>query len=563
MAAQALGSRTTYDPRSGIYASTVPGPDLPPKTLYEHLLGGIGFDNDVVVFTECKSGRAITLGQLKLQAQRLGLGLLDKGKLKPGDTILIMLHSSIDFVVVLMGAQFVGLKVAITNPDYLATELKHAYTLIRPKKVVINSMHFGRTRKAFIPCFDIIFTDYTLNRAGVLSVAQMLADEASAIKASPHVPANLDDTAYMTFSSGTTGMPKAVEITHKNVVCMLEIMVYNPGFLPDNGRTQLRLLSFLPFFHAYALVCQVYLAIRVQGHCAILRPFNPVAYCELVKIHKVNMLHFVPPVLTLLSKHPKATPEAFSTAIIASCGAAPLDAATQAAFQAKTGVPVMQGWGMSESTVGGLGLSDVQKTPGSVGCLLPLTQAMIVDVESGTSVGPGQAGELLLKGGQVCKGYFGNPTATRESITPDGYFRTGDVAVVDAETGEFSIVDRLKELIKYKGFQVAPAELEGVLVSHPKVAAAAVIGLPDPEQATELPMAFVELSKDCDSQTQEALKKELDEFVRKKVSHHKFLRGGIKFIPKVPVSASGKVLRKDIRKLLKAETESKVPQPKL
>lgn len=344
---------------------------------------------------------------------------------------------------------------------------------------------------------------------------------------------------------------------------MLEIIVHNPGAMPEDGRAQYRVLSFLPFFHAYALVCQVFLIIRARGHCAVMRPFNPVKYCELIKAYKVNMLHLVPPVLTLLSKHPSATREAFSTAILANCGAAPLDADTQAAFTSKTGVNVTQGWGMSETTVGGLGLSNVQLTPGSVGCLLPSTEARIMDVETGRSVGPGQTGELLLKGGQVCKGYLGNPAATRESITPDGFFKTGDIALVDPQTGEFSIVDRLKELIKYKGFQVAPAELEGILVSHPKVAAAAVIGIVDVGQATELPMAFIELKDDCDSKARDSIRHDLDEFVRQKVSHHKYLRGGITFVPKVPVSASGKILRREVRKLLEANRSDQQEKARL
>lgn len=137
----------------------------------------------------------------------------------------------------------------------------------------------------------------------------------------------------------------------------------------------------------------------------------------------------------------------------------------------------------------------------------------------------------------------------------DGYLRTGDIAIVDPSTGEFSIVDRFKELIKYKGFQVAPAELEGVLVSHPAIAAAAVVGVYDKQQATELPLAFIELKTGHASS--DSLVNEIDAFVRSKVSHHKYLRGGIRIIGKVPVSASGKILRKEIRKLLQAETEPK------
>ncbi|PWY97388.1 acetyl-CoA synthetase-like protein [Testicularia cyperi] len=549
-----LGPRTRYDAETGIYSCTVTIPTLPERTVYEQLLGSIDFQDADNAFTECISERTISFGELKSRAQRLGLGLLRRAGLKPGDVVLVMLPSSIDFVVVIMAAQFAGLRVALANPDYLATELRHAYRLVKPKKVFLTSSHFHKASKANIASFQLVFTNYRMNRAGVLSVEQLLESHEDAVQAKPHVPASLNETAYLPFSSGTTGMPKAVEITHRNIIAMLEIAVHNPGFLPDNGNTQLRLLSFLPFFHAYALVGQVHIGLRVKGHVAILRPFDPVRFCKEVKKQRANLIQLVPPVLTLLSKHPSATREAFADVSRANCGAAPLDADTQGRFAEKTGLEVTQGWGMTETTVGGLGLSDVQGKPGAAGCLLPATEAKIVDVDTGKTLGPGERGELWIRGGQVCKGYFANPEATAQTITPDGFLKTGDIAVVDAETGEFSVVDRLKELIKYKGFQVPPAELEGVLVTHPHVAAAAVVGVYSNDQGTELPLAFLELKQGVPPSQDEArrIAAEIDAFVRGKVSHHKYLRGGIEFLPKVPVSASGKVLRKEIRKMLQA-----------
>lgn len=318
---------------------------------------------------------------------------------------------------------------------------------------------------------------------------------------------------------------------------------------------QFRTLTFLPFFHAYALVLMLLYPIRKRGHVSVMRPFQPEAYCRLTRELKVNVLGLVPPVLTLLTKHPHATPEAFASVQKVVCGAAPLDFETQQAFEQKIRVPVQQGYGMTETTVGVLGLPGNRMAAGSVGSLLPATKARICDVETGRHVGPGERGELQINGPQVCKGYYGNPAATRDTMTTDGYLRTGDIAVVDASTGEFSIVDRLKELIKYKGFQVAPAELEGVLVSHPAIAAAAVVGVYDKHQATELPLAFIELKPNHPRSTDTV--NQIDAFVRAKVSHHKYLRGGIRFLDKVPVSASGKILRKEIRKLLQDEVQAK------
>lgn len=560
-----LGPFTVYDRKTGIYASRLPPPQIPAETVYQYCLGNVNFDNAGTAITECFSGRTISYGALKLRAQRFGLGLLTKAKLKPGDTILVALHSSIDFAVTVMAAQFAGLKVSLANPDYAPKELKHVYRLVKPKKVVINSRHLNRAAKANMQTFNVILTDTKCGRGGILWIDDLLADEADAKAAKPFAPKDLDTTTYLPASSGTTGLPKAVQISHRNLVSMLSMNLNTPGFLPDTLKgEQLRMLSFLPFFHAYGLVGQLHLMLRQQGQLFILRPFTPESLCKAMAEHKINLLNCVPPALTKLAKYPGTTREVFRTVSRVRVGAAPLDAETQAKFSDLTGVEVKQGWGMTELTLAGLDPSSGQSTPGSVGSLIPSTLAKVVDVSSGEPVEPGERGELLIKGNQVFSGYFANPEETKASFTPDGFFRTGDVVIVDPKTGEFSIVDRLKELIKYQGFQVAPAELEGVLVSHPKVATAAVVGRYDKAKATELPCAFIELSSAAKSENKDAVVKEIDEFIRSKVSHHKFLRGGIYVVDKVPVSASGKILRKEVRLMLQTLTQSDaMPQAKL
>ncbi|CBQ69296.1 related to 4-coumarate--CoA ligase [Sporisorium reilianum SRZ2] len=556
---QKIGRHTLYDAATGIYTSDVAYSPASSTCIFEYLLGSVDFDDQQEVLRECGSGRTITLGRLKLDAQRLGVGLINKCKLKPGDTVLLYLYSSIDFAVALLASQFAGLRVALANPDYLPTELRHVYRLTKPKKVFVSYRNMHRLSKASIGIHHLVITDSDVaGFNGVLSIKGLMSDETAAKQAKAHIPADLNDTAYLPFSSGTTGLPKAVEISHNNVINMVEIFHHTPSLFPkdkDGAEMQFRTLNFLPFFHAYALILMLHYPIRKRGHTSIIRPFQPEAYCRLVKELQVNFLALVPPVLTVLTKHAHATPKAFGSVQQALCGAAPLDFETQSAFTQKTGVPVQQAFGMTETTVGALGLPSSDTASGSVGCLYAVTKARICDVDTGKHLGPGERGELQIHGPQVCKGYYGNAAATRDTFTSDGYLRTGDIAVVDPTTGEFSIVDRLKELIKYKGFQVAPAELEGVLVSHPAIAAAAVVGVYDKQQATELPLAFLELKPDHRSSTD--LVKDIDTFVRSKVSHHKYLRGGIRILDKVPVSASGKILRKEIRKLLKAELEAK------
>lgn len=561
-----LGPYTVYDRKSGVYASRLPAPHVPAESVFQFCLGSVSFDDARTAITECSTGRSISYGQLKLKAQRFGLGLLTKAKLQPGDTILVALHSSIDFAVSVMAAQFAGLRVALANADYARKELKHVYKLVRPKKVIVHSTYLGRAAQANIKTFHVILTDTKLGRGGVLSIGELLADEEQAKAAKPFVPQDLNTTAYLPSSSGTTGLPKAVQISHKNLVSMLSMNLGTPGFIPDglNG-DQVRMLSFLPFFHAYGLVGQLHLILRLRGQLFILRPFTPDSLCKALQTHKVNLLNCVPPALTKLTKHAGTNRTAFATVKRVRCGAAPLDAETEAKFSELTGVEVKQGWGMTELTLAGLDPSSGQQTPGSVGCLIPSTLAKVVDVSSGEPVKPGERGELLIKGDQVCSGYLHNAEETKASFTLDGFFRTGDVVIVDPRSGEFTIVDRMKELIKYQGFQVAPAELEGILVSHPKIAAAAVVGRFDKSINTELPCAFVELSAAASkADATDALKKEIDEFVRSKVSHHKFLRGGIHFVDKVPVSASGKILRKEVRLMLqRLEQPQSSPKAKL
>ncbi|KAJ9476224.1 putative Oxalate--CoA ligase (putative) [Pseudozyma hubeiensis] len=547
-----LGPFTVYNPETGIYASRLPPPKVPQKSVYDFCLGSVSFDDASTAITDCSTGQTISYGQLRLRSQRFGLGLLTKAKLKPGDSILVALHSSIDFAVCVMAAQFAGLQVALANPDYTRRELKHVYNLVKPKKVIIHSTHLGRAAAANIKTFTVVLTDTKLGRGGVLSIGELLADEVSAKAAKSYMPNDLNTTAYLPSSSGTTGLPKAVQISHKNLVSMLSMNLNTPGFVPDTlSGEQVRMLAILPFFHAYGLVGQLHLALKMRGQLFILRPFTADLLCKALPKHKINMLNVVPPALSKLMKHAELSRDVFATVKRIRCGAAPLDAETEAKFSQLTGVEVKQGWGMTELTLAGLDPSSGQQTPGSVGWLIPSTLAKVVDISTREPVEPGERGELLIKGDQVFRGYLSNPEETKASFAEDGFFRTGDVVIVDPHTGEFSIVDRLKELIKYQGYQVAPAELEGILISHPKIAAAAVVGRYDKQNGTELPCAFVELSVDTQQHlSKQTLAEEIDQFVRSKVSHHKFLRGGIYFVEKVPVGASGKILRKEVRAML-------------
>jgi acyl-coenzyme A synthetase/AMP-(fatty) acid ligase len=243
-------------------------------------------------------------------------------------------------------------------------------------------------------------------------------------------------------------------------------------------------------------------------------------------------------------------------------GAAPLDGDLQMRAQERFGCEIAQGHGMTETTVGTLGMVP-KRTPGSVGPPMPGLELRLVD-DDYKDVGPGERGELLVRAGNVFMGYYKNPEATKETFTSDRqWLKTGDIAICDPKTGDFSIVDRKKELIKYKGFQVAPAELEGLLLQHEQIAAAAVVGIYDKSQATELPRAYVQLRPNLaksvlgDARKAEEMAKEITEFVAKRTSNAKRLRGGVRFLQTVPLNPSGKILRKEIRVIAAREQEER------
>jgi acyl-CoA synthetase (AMP-forming)/AMP-acid ligase II len=282
--------------------------------------------------------------------------------------------------------------------------------------------------------------------------------------------------------------------------------------------------------------------------------FELEAFLRTIQDQKITRAFVAPPIVLALAKHPMVDQFDLSSLRSITSGAAPLDADLAQAAEdrlrkgATDGVTVAQGYGMTElspvshttpdSTKLPAGASEVPK--GSVGFAIPNTECRLVDPSSGQDAGPGESGELWVRGPQVMKGYLNNPEATADTLDADGWLHTGDVAVID-ENGCYTVVDRVKELIKYKGYQVAPAELEAVLLGHPDIADAAVIGIKDEASGEELPKAFVVRAPGAQIGEQEVM-----DFVAGKVAPHKKIRA-VEFIEQVPKSAAGKILRKDLK----------------
>ena len=279
--------------------------------------------------------------------------------------------------------------------------------------------------------------------------------------------------------------------------------------------------------------------------------FDIEKFCATVQKHRITFAYVVPPVVLLLGKHPSIDKYDLSSLRMLNSGAAPLTHELVEAVYKRLKVPIKQGYGLSETspTTHTQPWETWDKCIGAVGRLLPNQTVKYMSPEE-EEVPTGEVGELWIKGPNVFLGYHNNPEGTKNALTEDGYFKTGDIGYEDRDSNVY-IVDRLKELIKYKGFQVPPAELEGLLISHPKIVDVAVVGVYDKDQATEVPRAYIVPAPGVAKSKETA--SEVIAWLQSKVANHKRLRGGVKFVDEIPKSASGKILRRVLR--LRAQQE--------
>ena len=380
-----------------------------------------------------------------------------------------------------------------------------------------------------------------------------------------------DDLAVLPYSSGTTGMPKGVMLSSRSInTNVLQTVAAEAHQLTWNGLADGkgdRVLGFLPFFHVYGTVaCSSLLALPLtssglvllliaciyRGWTLVVMPrFELEAFCRAIQSHRITFIYLVPPVILALAKHPVVDHFDLSSLRMLTSGAAPLTRELVEAVHNRIMVPVKQGYGLSETgpTATAQPWADWRTKIGSVGRLLPNMSAKHMS-DDGRELPVGEVGELWLKGPNVFLGYLNNDASTRAALTPDGWFRTGDVGYQDAEAN-FYVTDRVKELVKYKGFQVAPAELEGLLASHARIDDCAVLGVYDEAQATEVPVAFIVAAKGVERN--DAAAEEIKGWLAARVAGYKQLRGGVRFVDEIPKSASGKILRRVLKTRLEEE----------
>lgn len=511
-----------------IYRSRHPELDFPRQSVTDYVLQRAAAQADDVAFVEGTSGREVTFGAFAGQIKALAGGLKARG-VGPGTTWAIMSPNLPEYAVVFHALAFAGATVTTLNPTYGAEEI--AFQLKDSKATAIITVGvFLDTAKAAAESAGVPEV-FVIGEGDATNFTTLFGEPLPA-----QVEVDYDNhVVVLPYSSGTTGFPKGVMLTHRNLVANLEQSRAHFAMEPASDVV----FAVLPFFHIYGMQILMNLMIS-QGNKVVTAPrFDMMQMLELAQTHAITRLYLVPPIVLGLAKHPAVAEFDLSAVKEIFSGAAPLSGELAEAAAARIGCDIGQGYGMTELSPVTHAIAPGEYRAGSVGTLIPNTEMRIVDPETNADAAAGEPGEVWIRGPQVMVGYLGNDEATRQTIDADGWLHTGDIGQQD-EDGHLYIVDRLKELIKYKGFQVAPAELEAVLVSHEGVADAAVIGVPD-DEAGELPKAFV-VRAPGSSVTADDLK----DLIAGKLATYKRLEQ-VEFIDAIPKSASGKILRRELR----------------
>ncbi|WP_309665348.1 AMP-binding protein [Tabrizicola sp.] len=510
-----------------IYKSPLADLTLRDLSITDRLFEGLALGKNRALLIDGPSGLSLTGAELRARIQSLAGGLAAQG-IGSGSVIALMAPNMPDYATIFHGVAYAGATLTTINPTYTAPEIKH--------QLADSGAELLITIPAFLQVAEAALHGTKVREIVVIGGAEghRSLDDLMGPPMTAQVPVDLDrHVMVLPYSSGTTGLPKGVMLSHRNLVVNVDQII--EMLEVANGETS---IAFLPFFHIYGMNVLMNAFLSAGAALVTMPRFDLEALLGHIQTHRMEKLLIAPPVAIALAKHPIVDQYDLSSLKIVMSAAAPLGGEVAEAVARRIGCAVIQGYGMTE-------LSPVthvvpHRTPrsGSVGVTSPNARTRIVDPMTGVDCGPDEEGEVWISGPQVMIGYHNRPEATAQMIV-DGWLRTGDLGVVDAD-GYLFIRDRLKELIKVKGFQVAPAEVEAELLGVSGVADAAVIGVPD-DDAGELPMAFVVQSPGSDlteAQVRAAL-------VGKLASYK--IPSRVEFIEAIPKSASGKILRRVLR----------------
>ncbi|KAG5882798.1 hypothetical protein JTB14_035628 [Gonioctena quinquepunctata] len=500
---------------------------------------------DNILQVDGETGEELPASLLFKKAVRLATWLQKQG-ICVGDNISINSENRLEFCIVPVATLFSGATFAPLNPDYTPGELKHVLSLSKPKIIFCSSKTVDKIC-SILPEHPyvkqvVLFDSQETSHRNVVSYRDIIRgaesdevdDEYRAVAIDPK-----ETVATILCSSGTTGMPKGVMCTHDNMTTYIDISRTTLSHMAENDDPADPMMGLIPFFHSFGFML-MFLNLLRGKMMVVLGKFRPKLFLEAIQKFKVTRLIVPPPVLVFLLKSPMVQNYDLSCIKEIRSGAAPMGKEMEKELKDRFKVGhVSQAYGMTETTLGVLLSPPGMSKVGSCGKIVAGMLAKVID-EDGNPLGAYEEGEVCFKGPLIMKGYVGDPKSTESTIDKDGWLHTGDVAYYD-DDGYFFIVDRLKELIKYKAFQVAPAELEALLLTHPSIHDSAVIGLPD-EDAGELPIAFV-----VKRPGKKLTEREVEKFVEDNVSPQKRLRGGVVFVDEIPRNPTGKILRRVLR----------------
>ncbi|XP_015127507.1 4-coumarate--CoA ligase 1 [Diachasma alloeum] len=497
------------------------------------------------------SGRSYSYGQLRRLSGRFATSLR-RNSVRPGDTLAVVLPNIPEYAIVVLGASEAGVKVTLLNPAFTPYEMSvqigksEAIGVITTQKkypVIVEDLKGGNSIR--LPTIVIPSGSEPIP-TGAINFRDLIDDGIEEFEKTGEQTGidDKNDGFVLPYSSGTSGFPKCVQLTHRNIVANLtqleHVTSHFDGFLQTRGEHQDIVPVFLPFYHIYGFVACLQLYLRMGGKVICMPEFTSKNLLEVLEKNRTTVLNLVPPVVQLMVNDDSFNKKDMASLKRVICGGAPLGPELLTKFHSKMGTTIKQGYGLTEtSSVISVANASPQE---SVGSLVVNTQVRIVrrNDKFGQNLGANEIGEIVVKGPQVMAGYFKDVKATTDCMDGE-WFKTGDLGRFD-ENGHLFITGRMKELIKVKGFQVSPAELEDVIIGHEKVADVAVIGIPH-ERLGEVPKAFIVPKPNI-----KITENEVKHYVAERLSKHKHI-DQVEFIDEIPKSAAGKILRKELQKL--------------
>lgn len=532
-----------------------PFPDvvIPHTSVYDYLFADISDeDDDRVALIDTTTRTGLSYGALAACIDTFAGALAHRG-IGIGDVVGILSPNSPAFVVAFHGILRSGATVTTVNPlctvDEIAQQLRDSHGRLLITDTQLRQRAHEAAAAAGVSEIEVLPLDGNdLANPAAGGLPELDFDPAA------HV-------AVLPYSSGTTGKPKGVMLTHRNLVANVAQIRPLAPLSPDET-----LVAVVPFSHSYGLTALLCAALRGRSRLAVMPAFDLSEFLDTIQKYRCTQAYIAPPIAVALAKHPLVDFYDLSSLHTVTSAAAPLDEELAKAVTRRLGCRIVQAYGMTELSPvshltphdGGQNLLGMIAPLSSCGWTVPNSESKLIDIDTGVEIpvpatGLSEPGELWFRGPNVMAGYLGNDAATAQTIAPDGFLHTGDLARVDAR-GCVYIVDRLKELIKYKGHQVPPAELEALLLTHPSIADVAVVGTVDIESGEEIPKAFI-VKQDHASPTED----EIIDFVARKVAPYKKIRQ-VEFIDTIPKSPTGKILRKELRSRISAL--GRMPRPR-